>query len=294
MIRYISHVHKFSLFLLLTGLCFLLAACGGEPPLSGSENSLYTQSSQTFSATEPTYPTMPSDLDAVTDDAVSVPDGEERESIPSVQEGVPDAPAAFPEADASQEASRPAATSKPESVTSQTQTVSSSRLTTTVTTTATSASRTTAATTATRPSGNTTQQTRPTFTTKPTVGTTTTTTTPPASNSSFEKRVFELVNEERAKAGVKPLKWKETLAEGAKIRAVEIQTSFSHTRPNGETCFTVAPGVRGENIAKGQSTPEEVMKGWMNSAGHRSNILSPDFQYIAVAFNQRHWVQLFG
>ena len=116
-------------------------------------------------------------------------------------------------------------------------------------------------------------------------------------------RVIELVNEERAAKGLKPLEYRADVQNAADIRANEIVTSFSHTRPDGSSCFTVLnqTGVTyravGENIAYGQRSAEEVMNGWMNSSGHRANILSENYTGIAVGIvqkgNVKYWVQIF-
>lgn len=117
-------------------------------------------------------------------------------------------------------------------------------------------------------------------------------------------RIVELVNEERAKAGLNPLTLQENVTEAAQVRAVECETLFSHTRPNG-TSFSTAlkeAGVSyrgaGENIAWGQKTPEQVMEGWMNSSGHRANILNEKYTTIGVGYYQNaagvnYWSQLF-
>ncbi len=117
-------------------------------------------------------------------------------------------------------------------------------------------------------------------------------------------RVAELVNEERAKAGLQPLTLKENITNAAQIRAVETEQSFSHTRPDGRhfaTALTEA-GVSyrgaGENIAWGQKTPEQVMEGWMNSAGHRANILNEKYTSIGIGYyssanGTNYWTQLF-
>ncbi len=117
-------------------------------------------------------------------------------------------------------------------------------------------------------------------------------------------RVVELVNEARAEAGLNPVTLAEDVTAAAQVRAEEIVTSFSHTRPNGTSCFTALEdaGVNyrgaGENIAWGQKTPEEVMNGWMNSAGHRANILNGSFTSIGVGYYQNasgvnYWTQMF-
>ncbi len=120
--------------------------------------------------------------------------------------------------------------------------------------------------------------------------------------SSFASRVVELCNEQRIANGLSPLTEDATLDSLAGIRAGEILTLFDHTRPDGSSCFTVFNGVdfraAGENIAAGQTSPEEVVNDWMNSEGHRANILSSDFGKIGVAYSVggqygTGWVQLF-
>ncbi|MFD1405152.1 CAP domain-containing protein [Robinsoniella peoriensis] len=121
---------------------------------------------------------------------------------------------------------------------------------------------------------------------------------------SAARKVADLVNQERAKAGLAPLEVKVNLQTAAQVRAKEIEKSFSHTRPNGSSFSTVLAenGVdyrgSGENIAWGQRSPEEVMNGWMNSDGHRANILNKNFKYIGVGYHENsngtgYWTQLF-
>ena len=122
--------------------------------------------------------------------------------------------------------------------------------------------------------------------------------------SDFEQRVLDLVNIERGKEGLSPLEWDgPNLGAGADVRAVEISTNFSHTRPDGRSCFTAItnPGAVGENIAAGYRSPEAVVEGWMNSPGHRANILDPDFKKLGVGYYYasgsyygHYWVQLFS
>ena len=123
------------------------------------------------------------------------------------------------------------------------------------------------------------------------------------SQDSFAAQVAALVNEERAKAGLNPLTVDARVSQAAAVRAGEIRSSFSHTRPDGSSFSTALTqaGVSfrssGENIAYGQRTPQEVMKGWMNSSGHRANILNPEFTSIGVGYQviggTPYWVQLF-
>ncbi len=126
----------------------------------------------------------------------------------------------------------------------------------------------------------------------------------PDTDNSFTAQVVKLVNEERAKAGLSPLTVDSKVAAAASTRAKEIETSFSHTRPDGSSFSTALTQSgasfrgAGENIAYGQRTPEEVMKGWMNSQGHRANIMNKDFTTIGVGYHQNsngtgYWTQLF-
>ncbi len=113
-------------------------------------------------------------------------------------------------------------------------------------------------------------------------------------------KVFEIVNQERIKAGVKPLKFNNDMYKAAMVRAKECDESFSHDRPNGTSCFTALKeaGVKylsaGENIAMGYRTPADVMKGWMGSEGHRNNILNPNFTDFACGvYKSGYWSQFF-
>lgn len=123
---------------------------------------------------------------------------------------------------------------------------------------------------------------------------------------SAAEAVLNLVNAERAKEGLAPLTLNPTATAAAQLRAEETVTLFSHTRPDGTTCFTaldqagVAYRTAGENIAAGQSTPEWVMESWMNSPGHRANILNANFTQLGVGYYYsvgspygHYWVQLF-
>lgn len=123
-------------------------------------------------------------------------------------------------------------------------------------------------------------------------------------NLSYAEQVVKLVNAERAKNGLSPLTLDYSIESAALVRAKEIQNSFSHTRPDGRNFSSALKeqGVSyigsGENIAWGQHSPEEVMKGWMNSPGHRANILNSRFTKIGVGHFQNskgtnYWTQLF-
>lgn len=122
-------------------------------------------------------------------------------------------------------------------------------------------------------------------------------------NTAFEAEVLRLVNSERAKYGISPLAQDKGASEVAHLRAKEIVQSFSHTRPNGSSCFTAAKelGVSyasaGENIAYGYPTPQKVVEGWMNSDGHRKNILSSAFSKTGIGCYKSngvlYWSQFF-
>lgn len=111
--------------------------------------------------------------------------------------------------------------------------------------------------------------------------------------------VLDIVNEERAKLGRSPLKMDRDLMDAAMQRAAETVVSFSHTRPNGQTCFTISSKAWGENIAVGSTNAAGAMNQWMNSSGHRDNLLDSSWSSIGVgAFRAEdgytYWVQLFG
>lgn len=115
----------------------------------------------------------------------------------------------------------------------------------------------------------------------------------PPQATDFIQRVVELTNQERAKAGLPPLALDAALNSSALAHSQDMASHnfFSHTGSNGST---VDQRIRaagysplwawGENIAAGQPSPEEAVNAWMNSPGHRANILSPHYQHIGVAY----------
>ena len=116
--------------------------------------------------------------------------------------------------------------------------------------------------------------------------------------------VYEITNNYRSLVGVPSLTLDSSLVEAANIRAKELSDSFSHTRPNGSSCFTVLSelgisyGTAGENIAAGYSSSQSVMEGWRSSSGHYQNIISSKFKKIGIGVNiinnQYYWVQIFS
>lgn len=114
-----------------------------------------------------------------------------------------------------------------------------------------------------------------------------------AQDSDFEEwamQVLELTNKERAKRDMNPLEWDNSLARLAENHCNDMinRGFFAHNNPDGETPFDrmkkagILYWMAGENIAAGQYSPEAVIESWMNSAGHRKNILNPDFKSLGV------------
>lgn len=130
--------------------------------------------------------------------------------------------------------------------------------------------------------------------------------------SAYANEVLRLVNIERANVGVAPLVLDEALCNAANMRAIEMDCTgvFGHKRPNDNSCFEVYDicnvewqSACGENIAGGQATPEEVMKSWLGSAGHKANILSPEYTKMGLGYSNsgcgagsysHYWAQEFA
>lgn len=119
-----------------------------------------------------------------------------------------------------------------------------------------------------------------------------------------EWSVLKIVNKERLKAGKTPISMFKSIQDAASIRAKELIDRFDHTRPNDTSCFSALDEKKinymsaGENIAAGQKNAKEVMNSWMNSEGHKANILNESFQHIGIGYvkggNYKHnWVQMF-
>ncbi len=120
-------------------------------------------------------------------------------------------------------------------------------------------------------------------------------------------RVVELVNQERAKAGLLPLKWNDTLAAAASVYAQDmaVRGFFAHNSPEGTTPVQRARQAGyepygwgelyvGENLARGFSNPEGAMQGWMASEGHRNNVLRPEYRELGVGvFTAPSGIKLF-
>ncbi|WP_434685139.1 CAP domain-containing protein [Pseudanabaena minima] len=129
------------------------------------------------------------------------------------------------------------------------------------------------------------------------------------SRTSFETELLKLTNLERKKVGLSPLKLSPQLTKAAQFHAVDMARNnyFSHTGLNGSSMVDRAKGTGykysalGENIAAGKSTPEGTIRQWMNSSGHRANILNAKFTEIGFGYEnapnsryRHYWVQVFG
>lgn len=131
----------------------------------------------------------------------------------------------------------------------------------------------------------------------------------PESNNEMQnmkRKVFDLVNQERQNRGLKPYKYYNKLAHVAQKKAKDMRDNnyFSHQSPTYGSPFEMLEefgieySAAGENIARGQRSAEEVMNSWMNSPGHRKNILSKKYTHIGVGLaqnkqNTNYWVQMF-
>jgi uncharacterized YkwD family protein len=122
-----------------------------------------------------------------------------------------------------------------------------------------------------------------------------------AAASQFDQQVLHLVNTQRATAGLSPLGMDGNLSKLAMAKAQDMYNSnyFDHTSPTYGSPFEmmgkfgIVFNAAGENIAKGQTSPEQVMNDWMNSEGHRANILNSSFTKIGIAYFKGEWVQEF-
>ena len=115
----------------------------------------------------------------------------------------------------------------------------------------------------------------------------------------IEYNAFTKINEYREKNGVEKLEWSKALYVDTTIRAKEISQKFSHTRPNGTPFFTVSNISTAENISAGHSNADKTVEGWIDSKGHRENILSKNIKYAAISLYRTntnykyYWVNLF-
>ncbi|TDL47332.1 hypothetical protein E2R60_30220 [Paenibacillus dendritiformis] len=120
-------------------------------------------------------------------------------------------------------------------------------------------------------------------------------------SSQFEQQVLDLVNQERSKTGLSSLSMSEELSNMAMVKAQDMYNNnyFDHNSPTHGSPFDmmkefgITYNSAGENIAKGQTTPTQVMNDWMNSPGHKANILNKSYTHIGIAYYNNTWVQEF-
>ncbi|WP_062353713.1 SafA/ExsA family spore coat assembly protein [Bacillus kwashiorkori] len=131
-------------------------------------------------------------------------------------------------------------------------------------------------------------------------------TIPAISEKNFEAQVVQLVNQKRREAGLKPLTHNWELSRVARYKSMDMRDRnyFSHDSPTYGSPFTMIKNFgiyyrnAAENIAQGQATPAAVMQSWMNSPGHRKNILSAQYTQIGVGYisggtGRHYWTQMF-
>ena len=121
--------------------------------------------------------------------------------------------------------------------------------------------------------------------------------------TSYEKEVIRLVNEVRAENGLRELTYNWELCRVARYKSQDMKDNryFSHTSPVYDSPFQMMKsfGIKyrtaGENIARGQRSPQAVVNAWMNSSGHRANILNSSFTEIGVGYvaEGNYWTQMF-
>lgn len=119
----------------------------------------------------------------------------------------------------------------------------------------------------------------------------------------YENEVIRLVNEIRVQNGLKTLKADWELSRVARYKSQDMKDNnyFSHTSPVYGSPFQMIKNFgisyrsAGENIARGQKTPQAVVNGWMNSSGHRANILNSSYTKIGVGYvmDGNYWTQMF-
>lgn len=125
-----------------------------------------------------------------------------------------------------------------------------------------------------------------------------------SSNSRFERKVLDLTNQARREQGLESLQWSDSLARAARYHAAHMAKYryFDHDShlPDGRRMSAAErirhfdPHYSGENIAWNQPNPQEVIRIWMQSPGHRKNILNPESTRLGVGYVRGYWVQVFG
>ncbi|NEO62132.1 MAG: CAP domain-containing protein [Moorea sp. SIO4G2] len=114
--------------------------------------------------------------------------------------------------------------------------------------------------------------------------------------------VWQITNQVRAKYGLRPLQFNHRLYAAAQNHSNDMARNrfMSHRGSNGSTMSDRVKAVGyqysylAENVASGQRTPQEVVRSWMNSSGHRKNILNPNLTEIGIGYANNYWTQVFG
>jgi uncharacterized protein YkwD len=132
-------------------------------------------------------------------------------------------------------------------------------------------------------------------------------TVPDSDCADYAVEMLAMINDARAEVGAPALKLSSELCNAANIRAKEIATSFSHTRPSGDSFYSVLDDIgysgsrsSGENIAAGNSSVSATFKQWMQSQGHYENMMKADYKYVGIGFYKTssgykyHWTQIFS
>lgn len=114
----------------------------------------------------------------------------------------------------------------------------------------------------------------------------------------IEYQVYISINKIRKENNLNELEWDAEMYTHILTRTDELSKKFSHTRPNGKSCFTIYDKLHGENIANGYQTADDVIKGWMDSKGHKENILGKSFKRTSIGYIKKdsgtYWCQGFG
>ncbi|MDX2228255.1 MAG: CAP domain-containing protein [Leptolyngbyaceae cyanobacterium bins.349] len=119
--------------------------------------------------------------------------------------------------------------------------------------------------------------------------------------SSVANRVLELTNYHRQQNGLRPLQFHNSLNKAAQAHSNDIgaRNVLSHKGSDGSSSrdrarrYGFQGGYTAENVSS-RKTPDEVVTGWMNSPGHRNNILNPKYRYMGIGYSKGKWTQTFG
>ena len=100
--------------------------------------------------------------------------------------------------------------------------------------------------------------------------------------------LLNLINAERAKAGVNALVYRPDIVQASNLRAQEASLVWSHNRPNGMPYYTADDRIYGENLAKNYGSPQEILTAWLNSPSHRNNLLNQKFKGACIGMYEEN------